>query len=526
MHDVFISYSKFDKDIAFEICNYLENNGVVCWIAPRDVRPGSNYGAEIIRAIKTCKTFILVFSDNSNNSNHVANEIDNAFNNNKEIIPFKIGDFFISETFEYYLSKTHWIVVDNSITAYLPALLLRCDESRVSQKSVISNGDKFSLQTKISELTNSEISGQEITRIKKLYEKTLFYNATDPEIAVIQAQKAASAICKSIYLKYGLNKHGADVNKINLKEISNLLFNYKIIPDTIMLNLSTINDSSKLIMNGSVEILENISEDYIKPCMLALGSLFSYYTENYYCKECGIVNLGLYSIQTKLDDSEKTGLEEMPIIVIGNHAPPERIFEEEIETGFYFDIIRAIGIDQGMKFQFKQASFDMSFKILKAGKAQLMIGPNMTDERKKSFIYSEIALPTVEKVFYVNPLSNPIIELSDLYSRFLITMKNTNYSPNISNDRRLIKVEVTNYDTGIEMVKNNGKYVIVMPETQGDFLLEEKNIDLVKSPYTISGENSYIIYNRNLDGKIIMKIEKGLENIIAKNIYDKILAMY
>jgi hypothetical protein len=526
MHDVFISYSKFDKDIAFEICNYLENNGVGCWIAPRDVRPGSNYGAEIIRAIKTCKTFILVFSDNSNNSNHVANEIDNAFNNNKDIIPFKIEDFRISETFEYYLSKTHWIVIENSVTDYLPVLLSRCKESSVFQKSQTSNTESCSLHTDVTEVDNSEIPEKVIIRIKKLYEKTLFYNATDPEIAVIQAQKAGEAICKSIYLKYGLNKHGTDLNKINLKEISDLLFNYKIIPDTIMLNISTINDYSKLRMNGSVEILENVSEDYIKPCLLALGSLFSYYIENYYCEESETVNLGLYSIQKNLDDSEKTGLEEMPIIVIGNHAPPERIFEEEIETGFYFDIIRAIGIDQGMKFQFKQASFDMSFKILKAGKAQLMIGPNMTDERKKSFIYSEIAMPIVEKVFYVNPFSNPIIELSDLYTRLLITMKNTNYSPIISNDSRLLKVEVTNYDTGIEMVKNNGKYVIIMPETQGDFLLEEKNIDLVKSPYTISGESSYIIYNKNLDTKIIRKIEKGLENIISKNIYDEILAMY
>ncbi len=526
MHDVFISYSKFDKDIAFEICSYLENNGVNCWIAPRDVRPGSNYGAEIIRAIKTCKTFVLIFSENSNNSNHVANEIDNAFNNNKDIVPFKIEDFLISETFEYYLSKTHWIVVENSVTDYLPNILSRCKESGNCQKPELNITHNYPLHTKASDEANSEIPEKVIKRIKKLYEKTLFYNLTDPEIAIIQAQKAAEAICKSIYLKYELNKHGSDINNINLKEISDLLGKYKIIPGTVMLNISTINDYSKLIMNDSVEIIENVSEDYIKPCLLALGSLFGYYTENFYCEESWTVNLGLYSSPKNLVDSDKTELEEKPIIVIGNHAPPERIFEKEIETGFYFDIMRAIGVENGIKFEFKQASSDMSFKMLKAGKAQLMIGPNMTDERKKSFIYSEIALPTVEKVFYVNPFSNPIIELSDLYERILITMKNTNYSPIISNDSRLIKVEVTNYDTGIEMVKNNGKYVIVMPETQGDFLLEEKNIDLAKSPYTISGENSYIIYNKNLDGKIISKIEKGLENIIAKNIYDEILAMY
>jgi len=526
MHDTFISYSKFDKNIAFEICNYLESNGVRCWIAPRDVVPGSNYGAEIIRAIKTCKTCVLVFSGSSNNSKHVANEIDNAFNNNKTIIPFKIEDFEISETFEYYLSKTHWIVVENSVNDYLPVLLSRCNESGAMLKSELNNTDDFTLSSASQDKTDKEIPEKVLTRIKKLYDKTLFYNTTDPEIALIQAQKAAEAICISIYCKYGLNKHGIDVNKLSLKEASDVLARYKIIPETIAINIATISEYNKLIKEINSELIENISDEYIKPCLLALGNLFSYYTQNFYCKESEKVNIGLYSTPQKLSDSDKQNAEENPIIVVGNHAPPVRIFEDGFETGLYFDLLRAIGLDQGIKFRFKQVSFDMSFKLLKAGKADLMIGPNMTEERKKSFIYSSIPLPKAKKVFYVHQASSPIVMLSDLYDRILITTKSTNYASVIQNDLQLIKVEVTNYETGIEMVKNDSKYVIVMPETQGDYLLEEKNIDLVKSPYTITGEDSYIIYNKHLDEKIITKIEKGLKNIIAKNIYEEILEMY
>jgi len=49
-HDVFISHSSVDKNAADAICHALEQSGVKCWIAPRDIQPGANYGGEIIRA--------------------------------------------------------------------------------------------------------------------------------------------------------------------------------------------------------------------------------------------------------------------------------------------------------------------------------------------------------------------------------------------------------------------------------------------------------------------------------------------
>ncbi len=35
--DVFISHSGLEKEIANELCNYLESNRISCWIMPRDV---------------------------------------------------------------------------------------------------------------------------------------------------------------------------------------------------------------------------------------------------------------------------------------------------------------------------------------------------------------------------------------------------------------------------------------------------------------------------------------------------------
>ena len=107
--NVFISYSSKDKEIAFSICELLEAEGISCWIAPRNITGGQSYGREILEAIFNADVTLFIFSGNSNHSRHVENEIDNAFNAGKVIIPFKIEDTKISLELQYYLNKTHWI---------------------------------------------------------------------------------------------------------------------------------------------------------------------------------------------------------------------------------------------------------------------------------------------------------------------------------------------------------------------------------------------------------------------------------
>lgn len=109
-HDVFISYSGKDKQTADALCHVLEQNKVSCWIAPRDVTPGKPYALEIIEGIKNCKIVVIVFSKNSNISEHVKNELQNAFAKNKIIVPFIVDETPMDEEFDYYLARKHWIV--------------------------------------------------------------------------------------------------------------------------------------------------------------------------------------------------------------------------------------------------------------------------------------------------------------------------------------------------------------------------------------------------------------------------------
>lgn len=108
-YDVFISHSTKDAIIAKQLCDYLEGNGIKCWIAPRDVTAGVPYARAILQGIDESTIMVLVFSGNSNKSRHVESEVDRAFNKEKVIIPFRITDIKMSDVLSYYIGVNHYI---------------------------------------------------------------------------------------------------------------------------------------------------------------------------------------------------------------------------------------------------------------------------------------------------------------------------------------------------------------------------------------------------------------------------------
>ena len=108
-HDVFISYSTKDKNAADAVCAVLERNGLRCWIAPRDVTPGTVWGAAIVGAIHGAKVMVLVFSGAANTSPQIEREVERAISKGIPVIPFRIEDVQPSDSLEYFISAAHWL---------------------------------------------------------------------------------------------------------------------------------------------------------------------------------------------------------------------------------------------------------------------------------------------------------------------------------------------------------------------------------------------------------------------------------
>ena len=105
----FISYASADEAIANEISSALEGRGVACWIAPRDVRLGADYGAEIIDGIESSAVFVLVLSEHANASTYVKREVERAVAKGKPIFPMRVADVLPSKSLELFVSSTEWI---------------------------------------------------------------------------------------------------------------------------------------------------------------------------------------------------------------------------------------------------------------------------------------------------------------------------------------------------------------------------------------------------------------------------------
>src|SRR5947209_2827831 len=102
-HDVFISYSSLDRPVADAICTMLEADGIQCWMAPRDVTPGKEWGEEIVDAIAGTRVFVLVFSQNSDQSPQVRREVERAVHHRAAILPFRTEDVRPTGAMEYFL---------------------------------------------------------------------------------------------------------------------------------------------------------------------------------------------------------------------------------------------------------------------------------------------------------------------------------------------------------------------------------------------------------------------------------------
>ena len=136
-HDIFISHSTSDKAVSDAVCAALENAGIRCWIAPRDVQPGRSFAGEITRAIQNSKVMVLIFSAHSNNSGQVLREVQLAVNSHLHIIQFRIEEVLLNDDLKYYLSTPHWL---DALTPPLENHLHRLESSINSLLNVPAEG--------------------------------------------------------------------------------------------------------------------------------------------------------------------------------------------------------------------------------------------------------------------------------------------------------------------------------------------------------------------------------------------------
>ncbi len=125
-HDVFISYATEDTLVAEAVRDRLEDSTIGCWMAPRDIPPGTSWAAAIDKAIDASKLMVLVLSSQSNGSPQVIREVCSAVEHGLSVIPFRIEEVPPSGAMKYFLSTVQWF---DALTPPLEDHLSRLVES-------------------------------------------------------------------------------------------------------------------------------------------------------------------------------------------------------------------------------------------------------------------------------------------------------------------------------------------------------------------------------------------------------------
>jgi TolB-like protein len=117
---VFVSYASQDTALANAIVGTLEEHGLRCWVAPRDVTSGSHYADGIMKASSGAKLVVLILSDSALASRHVGKEVERASSKGRPIIVLPFVNMSEDRNNEYFSDGLSEELID--MLTKIPAL--------------------------------------------------------------------------------------------------------------------------------------------------------------------------------------------------------------------------------------------------------------------------------------------------------------------------------------------------------------------------------------------------------------------
>jgi hypothetical protein len=119
--EVFISYAQ-DEDAAraLDLADRLEAAGVSVWIADRAIAGAMNYGPEVVDAIEGSRVMVVLCSRASLFSEHVAVEVELAFEANRPRLPLLLDETPFPNRIRYWLTGANWVDVRGPAELWWP----------------------------------------------------------------------------------------------------------------------------------------------------------------------------------------------------------------------------------------------------------------------------------------------------------------------------------------------------------------------------------------------------------------------
>jgi len=107
--DLFICHASQDATLVRRVVEHLEQQGITCWIAGRDIPPRAIYAEAITDAMKNSQACGVIVSRAANASDPVKRELELASRFKRPFIPIRVEDVEPGPGLDYYLNNVQWV---------------------------------------------------------------------------------------------------------------------------------------------------------------------------------------------------------------------------------------------------------------------------------------------------------------------------------------------------------------------------------------------------------------------------------
>lgn len=113
-YDIFISYSRQDRDVVDQICNALDDSNISYFRDIYDIAISSTFTQTLADSILSCKFVLFIGSKHSFASSYTSKEVSFAYQNHKPILPLLIDDSQMPVNYSFMFSDVQCLKLLNT----------------------------------------------------------------------------------------------------------------------------------------------------------------------------------------------------------------------------------------------------------------------------------------------------------------------------------------------------------------------------------------------------------------------------
>lgn len=215
------------------------------------------------------------------------------------------------------------------------------------------------------------------------------------------------------------------------------------------------------------------------------------------------------------------------VIVALSNAPPYRVVEGKKVSGFYVDILEAVGEQLSWEIEYQVVPFARALRNMKLGRADVMLGPRRTPQREEYMDFSIPAFPPENIVIVYKNAANQVSSVGELGDKTIGVLRGSSYLEALDRDGRLSREEEKDYETLLRMLDRGHLDLVLIPELVSENLQRAMKLDFKRAELTMPGEVSYIAISRKSPLMAqIGNIQAALDAFKKTEAYEAMLLRY